>query len=183
MKTMTRRVGLQMIAGAAAAPAAATTASLPNPDAELIELGRRFVELARLRDAASEEVERRLEMARLSYPPGTYRDAILRGIEAREAYETACADADRRSGYADAEDSFDAAMDQMRATFARMITMRPTTIEGMRAIALAVFHFEWPDEVRYAEGATEGAALAVLVAGLLDKPLPDCLPDWAAAWI
>jgi len=58
MKTMmTRRLGLQIMAAAAVAtPAAATTA--PNPDAELIELGRRFVELSRLRDAASEEAGR-----------------------------------------------------------------------------------------------------------------------------
>ncbi|MGY3691620.1 hypothetical protein ACVIGA_001700 [Bradyrhizobium sp. USDA 3240] len=97
MKTMTRRLGLQIMAGAAAAPAAASIAPLANPDAELIELGRQFVELSRLRDAASEETIRRLEMARLSYPSGTYRDAILRGIEAREAYETACTDADQRS--------------------------------------------------------------------------------------
>jgi hypothetical protein len=73
---------------------------------------------------------------------------------------------------------------QLRAMFVQMITMRPATIEGMRAIALAVLHFEWDrNNVEYAEGAVEGAALAVLVAGLLDKPLPDRLPDWAAAWI
>lgn len=54
-------------------------------------------------------------------------------------------------------------MDQMRATFARMITMRPTTIEGMRAIASAVCHFEWDGDVESTEGAIEGAALAVLV--------------------
>ncbi|MGY3691619.1 hypothetical protein ACVIGA_001699 [Bradyrhizobium sp. USDA 3240] len=54
----------------------------------------------------------------------------------------------------------------------------------MRAIASAALHFEWDgNNVEYAEGAVEGAFLAVLVAGLLDKPLPDCPPDWAAAWI
>ncbi|WP_316399429.1 hypothetical protein [Bradyrhizobium sp. 33ap4] len=36
---------------------------------------------------------------------------------------------------------------------------------------------------RVAEGAIEGVALAVLVGGLLDKPLPDRLPDWVADWI
>jgi hypothetical protein len=74
-------------------------------------------------------------------------------------------------------------MDQLRAIFSRMISIRPTTIDGMRAVASAVFHVEWSGKVKYAEGAIEGAALAVLVAGLLDKPLPDSLPDWAAAWI
>ncbi|WP_176936691.1 hypothetical protein [Bradyrhizobium brasilense] len=44
-----------------------------------------------------------------------------------------------------------------------------TVLEGMRAIASAVLHFGWSD----GEGAIEGAALAVLVAGLLDRPLPD----------
>ncbi|UWU77851.1 hypothetical protein N2603_05110 [Bradyrhizobium huanghuaihaiense] len=44
-----------------------------------------------------------------------------------------------------------------------------------------VLHFEWT-EIEYGEGAIEGAALAVLVAGLLDKPLPE-LPTWAADWI
>jgi hypothetical protein len=89
------------------------------------------------------------------------------------------------TGAADAaaEDVVEDAMDQMRATYARMITMRPTTIQGMRAIASAVLHFEWCGNVKYAEGAIEGAALAVLVAGLLDKPLPDCLPGWATGWI
>ncbi|MCA6099269.1 hypothetical protein [Bradyrhizobium australafricanum] len=46
-----------------------------------------------------------------------------------------------------------------------------TVLEGMRAIASAVLHFGWSDG--------EGAALAVLVAGLLDRPLPDRLPGWA----
>ncbi|MCP1843030.1 hypothetical protein ACVIHI_004050 [Bradyrhizobium sp. USDA 4524] len=107
--------------------------------------------------------------------PGTYRDACLRGEEARSGYNAAIADADEQSGLAAAQEAFDGAMDQLRALYARMITMRPTTIDGMRAIASAVFHFEW-DRVEYAEGAIEGAALAVLVAGLLDKPLPDHLP-------
>ncbi|MCC8976469.1 hypothetical protein [Bradyrhizobium brasilense] len=147
MKTMTRRFGLQIIAATAAAPVAAAA---PHPDAELIELGRQFVEFGRLRDAASEEALRLYEMG---------------------ADNTA------------AEEAFDGTMDQLRTIFARMISMRPTTIEGMRAIALAVLHFEWGGNVEYGEGAIEGAALAVLVAGLLDKPLPDRLPDWAAAWI
>jgi hypothetical protein len=154
MKTMTRRLGLQIMAAAATAPATATTAPLANPDAELIELGRRFVEISRLRDAASEEAGR------------------LVAIGADDAA---------------AEDAFEDAMDQLRAMFARMVTMRPTTIEGMRAIALAVLHFEWDgNNVEYCEGGAgdvESAAVAVLVAGLLDKPLPDRLPDWAAAWI
>ncbi|WP_038388782.1 hypothetical protein [Bradyrhizobium elkanii] len=150
MKTMTRRLGLQIIAGAAAAPAAATTVPLANPDAELIELGRQFVEVSRLRDAASEETRRLVDIG---------------------ADDTA------------AEEAFEEAMDQLRAIFPRMIGMRPRTIEGMRAIASAVLHFEWDgNNVEYAEGCVEGAALAVLVAGLLNKPLPK-LPDWAAAWI
>ncbi|QIG96800.1 hypothetical protein [Bradyrhizobium sp. 6(2017)] len=49
-----------------------------------------------------------------------------------------------------------------------------------------MLNFEWDgNNVEYCAGGAgdvEGAALAVLVAGLLDKPLPDCLPDWAA-WI
>ncbi|WP_420965304.1 hypothetical protein [Bradyrhizobium sp. B120] len=119
-------------------------------DAQLIELGRQFVEISRLRDAASDETHRLYEIG---------------------ADHTA------------AEDAFEDAMDQMRTMFARMITMRPTTIEGMRAIASAVLHFEWDGEnVEFTEGCVEGVALGVLVAGLLDKPLPD-LPDWAAVWI
>ncbi|WOH54898.1 hypothetical protein [Bradyrhizobium sp. BWC-3-1] len=146
-------------AAAVAVPAAASsmvsvlpvTADSPGtPDAQLIELGRRFVEISRIRDAASEEIVR------------------LMAIGADEGA---------------AEDAFEDAMDQLRAIFSRMISMRPTTIEGMRAVASAVFHFEWNGKVEYAEGGIEGAAVAVLVAGLLDKPLPDCLPDWAAAWI
>ncbi|MCC8945344.1 hypothetical protein H8A97_09580 [Bradyrhizobium sp. Arg62] len=82
-----------------------------------------------------------------------------------------------------AEEAFEDAMDQLRMIFARMITMRPTTIEGMRAMASALLHFERDGNVEFTEGAIEGAALSVLVAGLLDKPLPDRLPDWVAAWI
>lgn len=78
-------------------------------------------------------------------------------------------------------------MDQLRVMFARMVTMRPTTIEGLRAIASAVLNFEWDrNNVEYCEGGAgdvESAAVAVLVAGLLDKPLPDSLLDWAAARI
>ena len=44
-------------------------------------------------------------------------------------------------------------------------------------LASAAVHFEWDGNVGYAEGAIEGRALAVPVAGLLDKPLPSCLPD------
>ncbi|MGY2806799.1 hypothetical protein [Bradyrhizobium sp. USDA 4506] len=49
----------------------------------------------------------------------------------------------------------------------------------MWAIASAVPHFGWSN----GEGAIKGAALAVLVAGLLDRPLPDRLPGWATDWI
>lgn len=150
MKPVTRRLGLQIIAGVAAAQAAPTTASLANPDAELIELGRRFVEISRVRDAAEEEMGR------------------LMAIGADEGA---------------AEEAFEDAMDQLRSIFCRMISIRPTTMDGMRAVASAVFHFEWNSKVEYGEDAIGGAALGVLVAGLLDKPLPDSLPDWAAAWI
>ncbi|QIG91011.1 hypothetical protein [Bradyrhizobium sp. 6(2017)] len=151
MRHVTRRLGLQIIAGAAAAaPASAATPALANPDAELIELGRQFVEISRLRDAASEETLRLYEIG---------------------ADDTA------------AEEAFEDAMDQLRTIFARMIAMRPTTIEGMRAIASAVLHFEWDGaNVEFTEGCVGDAAIDVLIAGLLDKPLPD-LPDWAAAWI
>lgn len=153
MKTITRRLGLQIMAGAAAAPAAATAAPLANPDADLIELGRRFIDLARLRDAASAETLRLYE---------------------------------RGADNAEAEEAFEAAMDQMRSIFARMTSMRPATIEGMRSIATMVLNFEWDGNVEFTSGFAgdvEGAALAVLIAGLLDKPLPERLPDWAAAWI
>ncbi|WP_321177281.1 hypothetical protein [Bradyrhizobium sp. USDA 3256] len=81
-----------------------------------------------------------------------------------------------------AEAAFDDAMDQLRSIYARMIGIRPTTVEGMRAIASAVFHFEWDGKVENFDGTIESTALAALVAGLLDKPLPEKLPDWAAAW-
>ncbi|MHC6157742.1 hypothetical protein ACVSQB_39010 [Bradyrhizobium elkanii] len=71
-----------------------------------------------------------------------------------------------------AEEAFEDAMSQLR-----MITMRATTIEGMRATASAVLHLEWDGNVEFTEGAIEGGAIGVLVAGLLDKPLPDRLPD------
>ncbi|MCA6105353.1 hypothetical protein [Bradyrhizobium australafricanum] len=180
MKTMTRRLGLQILAGAAAAPAAAT--SVANPDAELIELGRQFVAISLIRDAAEDEARR--SIARRSYPSGiSYEEARLGGDEARKAYDAAIADADEQSGLAAAQEAFDDAMDELRALYVRMISMRPTTMEGLKAVASAVFHFQWDGKVENIEGSIEGAALAVLVAGLLDKPLPDDLPDWAAAWI
>ncbi|MGY4170947.1 hypothetical protein [Bradyrhizobium sp. USDA 4529] len=179
MRPITRRVSLQIMAATAAAPATAA----PNPDAELIELGRRFVEISLRRDAASDEAGRLVEIARLSYPPGTYREACQRGDEGRNAYNSAIAAADEESGLAEAQEAFDDAMDELRALYARMISMRPTTVEGMRAVAAAVFHFQWDGKVENIDDTIEGAALAVLVAGLLDKPLPDRLPDWAAAWI
>ncbi|UGY11821.1 hypothetical protein HAP48_0001530 (plasmid) [Bradyrhizobium septentrionale] len=46
MMPVTRRLGLQIMAGAAAAPAAASTIPLVNPDAELIELARPIRESA-----------------------------------------------------------------------------------------------------------------------------------------
>lgn len=147
MRRVTRRLSLQMLAATAAAPAGAAA---PNPDAELIELGHRFVEISRFRDAASAASGRLVEIG---------------------ADNTA------------AEDAFEDAMDQLRTIFARMVTLRPTTIEGMRSLASAVFHFEWPDEVVYGDDTIEGVALGTLIAGLLDKPLPvDRLPGWVAAW-
>ncbi|WP_338688659.1 hypothetical protein V5279_24405 [Bradyrhizobium sp. 26S5] len=184
MKTMTRRLGLQIMAGAAAAPATATTASLANPDAELIELGRRFVELARHRDAVNDESGRLYDIASSSYPPGTVYEARSLGAAAEAAYTAAIDAADEAVGLSAVVAEFEETTDQLRAIFARMVTIRPTTIEGMRAIASMVLNFEWDgNNVEFAEGTIEGAALAVLVAGLLDKPLPERLPDWAAAWI
>lgn len=148
MKAVARRLALKMMVASAAAPAAAST--VPQADAELIELGRQFIEISRLRDAASEVTGR---------------------LVAIGAADTA------------AENAFDDAMDRLRAIFARMATMCPSTIEGMRAIALAVLHFEWNGNVvENNEGSIESTALAVLVAGLLDKPLPAELPSWAADW-
>ncbi|MCP1912886.1 hypothetical protein ACVIHH_005141 [Bradyrhizobium sp. USDA 4518] len=102
---------------------------MASPDAELIDLGSRFVEISRLRDAVNDETGRLVEIARRSYPPGTYRDACLRGEEARSAYNAAIADANEQSGLAAAQEAFDGAMDQLRAHYARMIAMRPTTID------------------------------------------------------
>jgi hypothetical protein len=125
------------IDGAFAARARAGSGSVtePNPDAELIELGRQFVELARHRDAANDESARLYDVASRSYPPGTWDDACLRGPAASAAYRAAVDAADEAAGLHAAEAEFDLAMDQLRATFVRMISMRPTPIEGMRALA------------------------------------------------
>lgn len=98
------------------------------------------------------------------------RDTLIATLEAADGLDMT------------AEAAFEDVMDRLRSIYAHMITMRPKTTEGMRAIASAVLHFEWDGNVEYGEGAIEGAGLAVLVAGLLDKPLPDRLPDWAQAW-
>ena len=112
MKTMTRRLGLQIIAGAAAAPAAATTTTpLANPDAEQIELGRQFVELARHRDAVNDESDRLYDIACLSYPPGTVYEARLRGAAAEAAYTAAIDAADEAVGLPAVQDEFEDAMD------------------------------------------------------------------------
>ena len=72
--------------GGCSAPAAASIAPLANPDAELIELGRRFVELARYRDALNVESGRLYDIACPSNPPGTVYEASFRGPEAEEGY-------------------------------------------------------------------------------------------------
>ncbi|WP_342728887.1 hypothetical protein AAFG07_20920 [Bradyrhizobium sp. B097] len=180
MKPISRRLGLQIMAAAAAAPATASTATSANPDAELIELARQFVELARHRDALNDESGRLYDIASRSYPEA-------RSFGTVAAYTAAIDAIDEAVGVTAATAEFEDAMDRLRAMFARVITIRPRTIEGMRAVASAVLHFEWDgNNVEFDSGFAgdvEGAALAVLVAGLLDKPLPERLTDWAAAWI
>ncbi|WP_316399138.1 hypothetical protein [Bradyrhizobium sp. 33ap4] len=48
---------------------------------------------------------------------------------------------------------------------------------------MSVFLFEWEGKASSPRVPSKGVALAVLVAGLLDRPLPDRLPDWVADWI
>ncbi|WP_156436560.1 hypothetical protein [Bradyrhizobium pachyrhizi] len=68
---------------------------------------------------------------------------------------------------------------ELENTFEVTVSGRTPIPFWMWAIASAVPHFGWSN----GEGAIKGAALAVLFAGLLDRPLPDRLPGWATDWI
>ena len=77
-----------------------------------------------------------------------------------------------------AEEAFEDAMNQLR-----MVTIAPRPSRGCGRRPQRSSISNRTENVEFTEGAIEGAAFGVLVAGLLDKPLPDRLPDWAAARI
>jgi hypothetical protein len=64
-------------------------------------------------------------------------------IAAADEYEAAWSDANIRSGYRAAEAEVERIYEQMDGVFDRMLRLRPTTLEGYRAKAVAVFHHCW----------------------------------------
>jgi hypothetical protein len=115
----------------------ATTIKNVAPDAELIAMGRRISEL-RAQERASDAECR----------------ALLR---AKDDAAEALAAAEARS---------DAIGDEMSELYDRMLELKPTTLEGYRAFALALVQTCWSDEIVIHGDTGDWKGIAAIVSGL-----------------
>jgi hypothetical protein len=91
-------------------------------------------------------------------------------LAALDEYNAGCADAELKSGFKAAAAALDAIYEQIDGLFERMLELKPTTLEGFRAMAMGVFHRCWFDDVEPGDSPEE-RMLAAMVAGLMEiKP-------------
>lgn len=68
-------------------------------------------------------------------------------IAALDSYREAHAKARRESGYDDADRAMRAVWDEEAAVFEEMMELKPTTLEGFRAVASAIVNYCWLGEI------------------------------------
>jgi hypothetical protein len=64
-------------------------------------------------------------------------------IAAADEYEALWAEANEKSGYRAAEEKVERIYGEMDDAFDRMVSIKPTTLNGYRAMAIAIFHLCW----------------------------------------
>jgi hypothetical protein len=71
-----------------------------------------------------------------------------------------------------AEARADAIGDEMSGLYDRMLELKPTTLEGYRAFALALVHACWSDEIVIHGDTGDWKGIAAIVSGLAGIPAP-----------
>ena len=73
-----------------------------------------------------------------------------------------------------ADEAVEAIMDKMSADYDRALKLKPTTLEGFRALAKAIMWCCWGDEVRRHEhDGTDDHGVAVLMSALTGAPIDE----------
>jgi hypothetical protein len=88
-------------------------------------------------------------------------------VAALDEYNAGCTNAELESGFKAAVATLDALYEQIDNLFERMLELKPTTLQGFRAMALGVFHRCWFDNVERGDSPEE-LMLAAMVTGLMD---------------
>jgi hypothetical protein len=102
------------------------------------------------------------------------RERGLELIAAWRSWRDATERARARSGYAAAYEAVEAIQATMNDVYRRMLQLRPTTLEGCRALAQAIVDHCWGGEVRRHErDGTDDHGIAVLMSALTGVSVSD----------
>ncbi|WP_024519394.1 hypothetical protein [Bradyrhizobium sp. Tv2a-2] len=135
-------------------------AAMPTgDDAKLVALGRQISAL-RVLERASEVESMRCNEA---YDQMTRSNQMT--CSRKEALE--------HSGLAAAELAGNLISDQMTEVYKQMLGLRPTTLEGYRALALAIVENCWCDEINLGQETGDEWGTAVIISSLTGIPMPD----------
>ena len=94
-------------------------------------------------------------------------------LDAWHRWEDGLERARQDSGLADAEDKADVITAEMGGLFRQMLELMPQTLDGFRAIALAIIENCWSDEIPAClrQSAADNQGIAVLISALTGVPI------------
>jgi hypothetical protein len=75
------------------------------------------------------------------------------------------------TGLADAEDKADVISAEMGDVFRQMLKLKPQTLDGLRALALAIVENCWSDEIPVLSDTAGARGIAVLISTLTGVPI------------
>jgi hypothetical protein len=92
-------------------------------------------------------------------------------LDAWHGWQRGLDQARQDSGLADAEDKADVISAEMGGLYRQMLELKPLTLDGFRALALATIESCWGDEVPAPAHADDSEGIAVLISALAGVPI------------
>jgi hypothetical protein len=130
-------------------------------DAKLIALGRQISALRVLELVADAECKRCHEICKI------LSEATREG---GSGGPTSSSQEEAMDRYTAAEHASNVIIDQMSKTYDQMIRLRPTMLEGLRALALAIVEHCWSDEIHVGD-TSDWKGMAVIISSLTGVPI------------
>jgi hypothetical protein len=104
---------------------------------------------------------------------GPQRDRAVELVNAWEEWRNGIDEARRRSGYTAADEARNAISEEISDLYHQMIELRATTLEGIRAMAMAVVEACWCGEIDMGVTTADMHGLAVIVSSLTGVPIEE----------